>query len=211
MTWPTSTPTDYESAERYAIEHEDDPLPPEVQRHWFISRLFSVGDGWTELRAIRRDEPNPKRRTKRAFFPAGDLAGIESFVARFGENRDLYVAVAARRTRDNGRLKNCGTVRVLWCDLDFKETPEDAARAALARFIHVPDMEVRSGGGLHLYWRLGPVDLQVEAEDFKRRLIGTARAIGGDEGSAEPAHILRLPGTLNFKYTPPREVSLAGF
>ena len=38
-TWSTSTPDDYEVAERYAIRHENDPLPPDVQRNWFLSRL----------------------------------------------------------------------------------------------------------------------------------------------------------------------------
>jgi len=39
-----------------------------------------------------------------------------------------------------------------------------------------------------------------------RRLAGH---LGGDLGSAEPAHILRVPGTWNFKYAPPRPVALA--
>jgi hypothetical protein len=211
-TWPTSTPDDYADAERRAIQYENDPLPGPVQRHWFLSRLFRTGDGWTELRAILSSEPDLKRRTRRAFVPAGDLEAVESFVRLHGDY-DLYVAVAARRSQENGRLANCGVLRAFFVDIDFKTTPETEARERLSRFVHPdPTLEVRSGNGLHLYWVLQePVDLRTTAEDCKRRLIGTAQVLGGDLTSAEPAHVLRLPGTLNFKYNPPREVTLEGF
>jgi hypothetical protein len=203
QTWPTSTRADDESAERHAIQHENDPLPPDSQRNRFLSRLFHPGDGWMDLRAILPEQP-----ARQTFIEVGDHAGVESFVSQYRADRNLYVGVAARQTRKNGKLENCGTVRAVWCDVDFKNTPEDAAREALASFVHPYSMAVRSGGGLHWYWILHPVDLQDCAEDFKRRLRGTALALHGDLGSAEPAHVLRLPGTLNFKYAPAREVTL---
>src|SRR5258706_15534353 len=103
-TWSTSTPANYETAEHHAIQHENDPLPGPVQRHWFLNRLFRTGDGWTELRAILRSEPDPKKRTKRVFVPAVDLDGVENFVRRYGHKHDLYFAVAARRSCESGRL-----------------------------------------------------------------------------------------------------------
>lgn len=213
LNWKTSTPPNYDRDERFAIQHENEPLPGHVQRHWFVSRLSRPGDGWLELRAINRNEADHWKRTKRDFVPAGDLDGVEKFVVSFGRDHDLYFAVAARRTRENGRLSNCGVLRAYWADIDFKATPEPEARALLAAFVYPePTLMVRSGNGLHLYWILNtPVDLQTCATECKRRLIGTAEALGGDLSSAEPAHVLRLPGTKNFKYNPPREVLLEGF
>ena len=212
LKWPTSTPTNYAARERHAIQHENDPLPGPVQRDWFLSKLFRTGDGWTELRAILRNEPDRRKQTKRIFVPAGDLDGVEKFVQRHRDH-DFYFAVAARRTQENGRLSNFGLLRAFFCDVDFKVTPEIEARDRLAQFVHPePTLEVRSGNGLHLYWVLGqPMDLRTGADDCRRKLIGIAGALGGDLGSAEPAHVLRLPGTLNFKYNPPREVILEGF
>ena len=66
-----------------------------------------------------------------------------------------------------------------------------------------PSIIVRSGGGLHCYWLFRePIELQNESERIKSTLRRLARAVDGDLQAAEPARILRLPGTLNHKYTP---------
>jgi hypothetical protein len=70
---------------------------------------------------------------------------------------------------------------------------------------------VRSGGGLHCYWRLVDVVMVGEQEPALRRALrGLAVILGGDLSAAEPAHVLRLPGTLNGKpeYGTPRPVVL---
>jgi hypothetical protein len=207
-TWPTSTPPDYEQAERYAIQHEDDPLPGPVARHWFMWALIRPGDGWMDLRAIR-----PGRVPRQEWAAAGDMTAVEAFVQKYGADHDLYVGVASRRTRESGRLANCGVLRVFFCDIDFKETPESEAIEHLATStIPAPPIEVRSGGGLHWYWPLRtPIDLRdpEQLEEARSRLRGIAEHLGGDIKSAEPARVLRLPATRNYKYDPPREVHLA--
>jgi hypothetical protein len=45
----------------------------------------------------------------------------------------------------------------------------------------------------------------------KELLRGLATALGADLQAAEPARILRLPGTLNYKYDPPREATVETF
>lgn len=93
--------------------------------------------------------------------------------------------------------------RVLWADVDFKDTPEAEARERLALMDAEPHVVVRSGGGLHCYWLMSG-----EAPRAKTALRALARLVGGDLRSAEPAHILRLPDTLNHKYSPPRPVKV---
>ena len=72
-----------------------------------------------------------------------------------------------------------------------------------------PSIVIASGGGWHCYWLLKePLDLSTERNEAYRHLQGLAAAVGGDPASAEPARILRLLGTVNHKYDPPRKVAV---
>lgn len=179
---------------------------PEVQdqRRRFLDTLFRQGDGYMEFRAIR---PAPKH-IKREWIPAGDHAGAEAFCDRWARTHNVYVGVAAR-FRIGGTTADCGVIRCLFADVDFKKIPKATAWERIRAFPLPPTMIVASGGGFHLYWSIDPpYDLRFGTAPFKRRLRAVAKAIGGDLACAEPAHILRVPGTPNHKYTPTREVHL---
>ena len=70
---------------------------------------------------------------------------------------------------------------------------------------------VHSGRGLHGYWLLRE-SIPLRAEDQRRRFAARLRALstklGGDPAVADVARVLRLPGSLNYKYDPPRPVRL---
>ncbi len=73
-----------------------------------------------------------------------------------------------------------------------------------------PSAAVMSGGGIHAYWPLiWPVPVNDETRDG---LVRTQRCwvkyVGGDGGAKDIARVLRVPGTLNAKYSPPRLVEL---
>jgi len=187
-----------------------EPDDREQQRKQFFEKLFHPGDGFIDLRAIRKGSP-----TRQEFITVGDWDALESFITE-NADRDLYFGVAAR-FRKGGRLEDCGHIRALFVDLDFKNCRDSRGDihdswiwAALEAFPYPADIIVRSGGGLHCYWVLKtPIHLETEAPAFKKKLRSFAKAVGGDKGSAEPAHILRIPGTLNWKYRQPlREVTL---
>lgn len=170
----------------------------------FFAALFDGCDGLLELRAL------PSK--AQAFTALGDDAGRERFItAHAGEN--VYFACATRRTSSSGALANCRHLPVLFADLDFKLAPADAVRKRLAEFPFPPSAVVASGGGLHVYWKLKePVELPGEAVYVTGLLRRLALALpGGDAGSAEPAHILRVPATINWKpdYATPPAVALA--
>jgi hypothetical protein len=111
----------------------------------------------------------------------------------------------------------------IWIDVDVdpadpKKYPtiEVALRELLAFVAAVrlptPSSIVFSGGGLHVYWisdvPLDPPDWQTYAQGLKNLLL--ANAIKCDTGlTTDIARILRVPGTFNHKYDPPKEVSLA--
>jgi hypothetical protein len=113
-------------------------------------------------------------------------------------------------------LENCGLLAALFVDIDFKAVqahpnalPEDQSRALLSTFPLEPSIVVHTGGGLHVYWLLkDPLDLAHDATTANTYLRALARAVGGDFQAAEPARVLRLPDTLNYKYDPPRQVIL---
>lgn len=167
----------------------------------FFNALFQPGDGWIELRAL----PS----LARTFVKPGDIAGIQRFVQHHWDE-DCYFGVASRKDSTSGRLENCSVVRAVFADIDFKTySSEDAAIRAIESFPLTPSFMVHSGGGLHVYWLLSePVVLPYKAAAFRELLRRTAAAIGADMASAEPARVLRIPGTLNHKYTPAREVRL---
>jgi hypothetical protein len=167
----------------------------------FGRAVFFSGDVLIELRAL------PSK--KRAFVAANDIASVRKFSKR-AEN--IYFGVATRASADNGTAENLGELAALFADIDFKDTSEPEARALLAAGpLPPPTAIVNSGGGLHPYWSLDrPIDLTTaEARARVKELLrGIASLIGGDLAAAEPARVLRLPGSLNRKYDPPRPVVL---
>lgn len=122
----------------------------------------------------------------------------------------------AKRLKENAML-----LKAIWIDVDVKDDPKhyktiteawDAickfrADAGLPQFSAV----VSSGGGLHIYWisksPLTPDVWQHYADGLKALLL--KHGVKCDAGlTTDSARILRIPGTLNHKYTPPRLVEL---
>lgn len=172
----------------------------------FLAALHSPdGAGFIDLRAL------PSKR--QAFIRPSDIEAVERFI-RAHPQQNIYLGIASRMKSGDGSLMSCGELHALFADIDFKTSPEPEARAKLKRFPLPPSIIIMSGGGLHVYWLLRePIDLQApgEAERAKSLLRRLALALGGDLSAAEPARILRVPGTLNHRYTPPRQVLIEVF
>jgi hypothetical protein len=166
----------------------------------FLAALYAGCEGFRELRAL------PSR--ARAFVGLGDDAAATRFAAAHA-SENVYVAVATRKDATSGMLTNCRHLGALFVDIDFKSATEANARSRLARFALPPSAIVHSGGGIHVYWLLRePMALPGETLFAGALLRRLAHAFGGDRAAAEPARVLRLPGTLNQKYTPARTVTL---
>lgn len=108
------------------------------------------------------------------------------------------------KSRPSARAEAATQAYCIWADLDAKLSgSEDAALAALSRFALPASAVVYTGGGYHAYWFLSStIRHHARVSDLVRRL---ARLIGADS-TADVARILRVPGTYNYKYNPPREV-----
>ena len=163
-----------------------------------FNNLYQYADtGMIELRAL------PSRKTQ--FIQTGTMFGLNEFCSG---DEDYYFGVALRTGFGGGAKKDIAQFTALWVDVDFKDTPRKTLHKNIKNFPFKPSAIVRSGGGAHIYFVLkepvGPEQLE-RVEDANARI---AAAIGGDTVAFEAARILRIPGTKNHKYTPPRKVEL---
>ena len=169
----------------------------------FVTAIFEGIDGYMNVRTLPPVE--------QGFFPIGDVDALEAFV-KPRRDRNVYVGVASRRTDHDGSLAGCGALPALFADLDFKDLDESEARKALEALPLAPSIVVHSGGGLQPWWLLQePIDLQQDTDEVRTLLRRLAAHLRADMVAAEPARILRLPNSRNFKYQPPRQVRVETF
>jgi putative DNA primase/helicase len=173
--------------------------------------LAAIFDGCSGVLELRAKSAAAIVRT--AFVPPADTDAIRAF-AQTHHQDDVWFGVATRRDGTSGALANCDQLGALYVDLDCDADARQLADAdaRLAEFAIPPSIVVASGGGRHPYWLLRePADVQAEAATLRTILRQLALALGGDLASAEPARVLRLPGSLNQKYDAPRPVTITVF
>ncbi len=178
---------------------------------------------FVELRAFTPGAKGGKP-SARGWFPLHDqgLSALALRASRVAPASDVYIGVLPRTEGKGGAdgLRLCGC---LWCDVDGgNEGPREALQlltnAVMANRVPAPNVLTRSGGGLHAYWLLdppAPCKTAEEQDRVRRVLRRVVLAVGGDNerahadrASAEPARVLRLPGTFNHKTGSPRPVTL---
>jgi hypothetical protein len=102
-------------------------------------------------------------------------------------------------------------INCLYGEFDVKDygSKEAIAQHLESSTFPTPSATVDSGGGLHGYWllrepfMLDSDDRRTAAEIIQRMWV---QAIGADKSVHDLVRILRIPGTLNFKYDPARPV-----
>ncbi len=138
---------------------------------------------------------------------------------------DVYFAVAEYKSTNSRTASNAVGAWALWLDIDVGPemasagkgyTTQEEAKARLKEFcagiaIPEPTHLVESGSGLHAYWALTTFlncqAWQQIAQQFKR-LTQTMGFRSDPSRTADIASVLRIPGTLNYKYNPPKPVTL---
>lgn len=103
-------------------------------------------------------------------------------------------------------------VNCLFSEFDAKDYGGDLARTltVVEALVPRPSVVVASGGGYHCYWLLDEPWLLSDAAERQRAkdvLYAWVDYTGGDTAAKDLARVLRLPGGLNHKYTPPRPVA----
>lgn len=139
-----------------------------------------------------------------------------------GLGNNTFYALASFDASGTREAAHAQSMRSLFMDLDCGEGKafpnKKAAIAALQAFLEATFLDtlglpwlVDSGGGVHVYWPLSE-DLAIEhwkplAEGMKRLAKQHAFPIDMTV-TADAARVLRMPGTMNWKYEPPRPVLL---
>jgi len=149
---------------------------------------------------------------KNLFIPLSKIDSIPAILeAHKGQN--AYFGVA---TRVDGDGSKDGIIQIptLYVDIDMEclaEEKKNEIRQRYQDFPLKPSLLVNSGGGIHTYWLLKVPASKEEiplVENFNKRL---SSYFGGDKASTDASRILRIPKTLNYKYSPPREVTVMVF
>lgn len=94
--------------------------------------------------------------------------------------------------------------RVVWVDFD---TPTETGQVPTGEF--EPSVVVSSSPGkYHMYWLLDSPEGPFPVEGANKFLI---QELGGDKSGFDCTQLLRVPGTLNYKYDPPNSVEIVKF
>jgi P4 family phage/plasmid primase-like protien len=159
------------------------------------------------------------------FSPLSYEGGIGALAGLSASKHDCYFACAEYATAGSRTAANATCASAFWMDFDCGDTKatdgkgyatEALAHAALDQFltttgIPVPSHVVRSGGGLHVYWAvtvpIPKADWQEHAAQLKA-LCKHHGLLADPSRTSDIASVLRVPGTLNWKYDPPRPVVL---
>ena len=188
----------------------------------FLS-LFLRDEGWYSLFGYAGKSSSKSGAPIQKLYEDVDslVANAEKLDAR-GVN--CFFGLACFKTGENRTAKNVKSLRSFHLDIDVGEkyVPKDAGYAtkdiALRELKRTVDelglprpYIVNSGNGLHVYWVLTEavsVDVwKPVALKFKDRL-GQVGLLADPAVPADPARVLRIPGTHNHKSTPPKKVEL---
>lgn len=204
--------------------------PASVSVEEFLRAIWGEGPGIAELTAIG------KAGVKSFSFnyPAG-LQTLIGAVPNHNRESNVYMGVCLRREhwpRKTGRLDSKGKEVIefrgtednalssnlaAFIEIDFtgmghkvgaRTIPEAEAKKKLAEFPLKPSIVLKSGGGIQVYW-LNKEPITGDSL-WRMKAINKALAIylGADTQSVDLARILRVPGTMNVKYSPPRRCEI---
>ena len=157
---------------------------------------------------------------------AGSVAeSLATAVEHSEAGDDVYFACAEYLSQASRKAGNAAGACAFWLDIDCGEQKategkgyanQDGGMAALRRFMiaaGLPDPThiVDSGSGLHVYWALAKHLPAAEWKAAASQLKVLCKQLGfwaDPSRTADIASVLRVPGTLNYKYKPPRHVVL---
>ena len=141
------------------------------------------------------------------------------------DGKETYFAPAEYNNPDNRTASNALGAFGFWVDLDVgvekAETGKgyltvEGAEAALLKFcsdagIPLTTHKVNSGGGIHAYWVVNEFITRETWQNYATKIKFLAKSLGflaDPSRTNDIASVLRMPGTLNYKYNPPRPVIL---
>ena len=149
---------------------------------------------------------------------------VDELVAAWvGEENNLYFGCAKFETGDNRLGENAKYFKALWIDIDCGEDKADKGEGYIDQATGLQELQrfcrtvglpkpilVNSGRGIHAYWAFDEVIDKDRWRPLNDRLAELCRihSLIADPKCFEPARVLRIPGTLNFKDDPASTVEV---
>ena len=174
-----------------------------------LTTLLWRGAPWAYL--WRPTPDNPTRHGESFWFRTGELTPTPPAGWRdvyFGVNPCSVAGSAGERTGDGAW--RVGAVNCLFADFDAKLYT--GGMEELMR--HVQSLElpasaiVATGGGVHAYWVFDKPMRAPFAQVADWQRIWVDRVVEADRAAKDLGRVLRAPGSLNHKYSPPRPVTI---
>lgn len=135
--------------------------------------------------------------------------------------QDLYFSVnpagqnVDRSVHTKIHKSDVTAVNCLYAEFDQKDWRDEAELVHhVATIDPLPSAIVRSGGGYHCYWLLSETfEINTPAARQHIDQVETAWVgyVKGDPTVHDLARVLRVPGSQNYKYSPPRDVGFVRF
>ena len=156
----------------------------------FATAIFEPND-LVEIRAL----PGGAQR----WVHASELAELANeLLVENRVGRNIYFGANPRQHK-GGRAEDVALARCLFADFDGVDLDEVRRRIDEAT-LPAPTVLVRSGHGVHAYWRLDEPMTDLAAWTARQRaLIENA---GSDPAIHDPPRVMRLPGLMNLKRDP---------
>lgn len=187
----------------------------------FLKLLYEDGEGWLTIWTL------PDKRTY-WFDIETQLDDASRLVDKIKSTHDVYYGVGLRSQKVAGRGGNDDVCAIpgLWVDIDIaapahkaNDLPPnvEAVTQHLQSFPLEPTLLVHSGNGIHAYWlfkelwKFDDAEERQKATDILERFQAAIRQLWSAQGwKLDPTHdlarVLRIPGTLNHKSDPPKQV-----
>jgi hypothetical protein len=154
---------------------------------------------------------------------ANTLDGAEKAIQEYLDlKRDVYFGVSKFITNENRKAINAGWNKAFFLDLDCGQSKYEEGKGyltqadaliALRRFCEALELPkpnvVNSGNGIHASWSLKETILKDEwkvGATLLRKQVVTLGLIADSSKITDPAMVLRVPDTFNFKSDPPKGV-----
>lgn len=167
-----------------------------MNRQQFLETIWRPV-GYGEIRPIKG------KKVLQGFFSlSSDAHGVDNaldYVREIEElgGFDIYYGVLPRLRTEGTAAATSPMTEVLWADVDQKHHGHDriATINSILSFPFSPSILVDSGHGYHAYWLLREPELFDDVQPAMKYIAGK---IGGDS-TWDPARVLRLPDTRNYK------------
>lgn len=186
------------------------PSPVVSACDFFAALYEGVGHDWIEIRPLL-DKSDPRYSDKEArgkaeyevrrFFEwPKHLAVCADYCLKIsGAPFHVYFGVALRKNSKAGTKKDCGVATCVFADVDWKDAPAEKVREILASFPLKPSIVVRSGRGVHIYWRIRPFAFESAFDRVERVNAAILTHFGAQRGPQDVSRLLRVPQTMNVK------------